>query len=389
MLISFLFYGIAFVAGLFIIRKETPLYIAPLLIMMLSFLGHILGTYYYSLGRSDSTIQYFPWATPYFSQLGTSFVKNLVWYVRAYLTGDSVIATFYFFSSFAFIGGVFWYVLYLRCAKRLNISGGQLAWPAFILMCWPSALIFTAGMGKDSLSYLFIPLVFLSYFNILEKKLLLWNSLILAISLAMLIALRPYLLMIFFIAYFFYASKELRSMTIKNTFSWIIILIMAVSTALWVLIMQGHFQVIDLISITEKSAKQQDLLSEGTHFYMPSGNPIVNLLLLPYSFIMNLCFPLIYLAKNTMGYAASIENFLLAVLLWKTIRLKKVVTYFFFQDRKIRLLLYFFIVGMLFMSVLNTNLGLAIRQKDMYLPGFLVIYCLLYAKIRGRLRAKY
>lgn len=388
MLISFLCYGVALMVGLLIIRKEMPLYIGPMLAMILSFWGHILGTYCYSLISSDSIDQFFPQATPYFnfSLARSTLAENLIWYIRYFFTGDSIIDTFYVFSSFAFTGGVLWYVLYLRCAKQLNMNATSLTWPAFILMCWPSFLFFTSGMGKDSLSFFFIPLAFLSYFNLAEKKKLLWNGLIFLLSIAILTAFRPYFLMILFITYFFYTSKGWRTITIKNSLSWMIIAVLTWLAVFLVLTSQGQLDTIDTLSISEKITVQQDYQAQGSHFEMPSDNPFFRILLLPYSFFMNLCFPLFYLAKNMLGYASSFENLLLVFLVWKTITMRKLVAYIFLQNRKIKLLFYFFIVGMLFMSAVNTNLGLAVRQKSMYLPAFLVIYCLVYAKTKLKAR---
>ncbi|MES2203904.1 MAG: hypothetical protein V4496_01660 [Pseudomonadota bacterium] len=383
MLVVFLFYNIAFIAALLIIRKESPLYATTILVLMLSFLGHIVGTYYYSLKPSDSTVLYFPSATSHFYALGGDAVKNMVWYVRYFLTGDSLLATFYFFSSFAFIGGVLWYTVYLRCAKRLCILNSSLTWPSLILMCWPSALVFTTGMGKDSLCFFFTPLALLSYFNLLEKRMIVFNIAILVFSLFMLTALRPYLLMVVFISFSLYYFKKSRNISLVNILCMIVVLALALFVTQWVLNTQGHFQNIDLTSIVKRASYQQDMQAQGTHFEMSFENPFLRLLFLPYSFFMNLCFPLFYLAKNTEGYVVSVENAVLVFLLWRSLKLRKLIRQLFLQDPSLKLLLYFFIVGMALMSFLNTNLGLAVRQKTMYLPAFLVIYCLLYAKTKN------
>ena len=48
------------------------------------------------------------------------------------------------------------------------------------------------------------------------------------------------------------------------------------------------------------------------------------------------------------------------------------------QIAPVQLCYYFFIVGMAFMGLINTNLGLSMRQKSMYVPGFLVVSMLVW-----------
>ncbi len=384
MFLSLLFYLIAFFIGVLIIRSESVLYQKTFLIMILSLLGHAAGTYLYYLSPSDSSMQYFPLAKPYFTDLGTGFVENMVWYVRYFLTGDSLLSTFYFFSAFAFLGSISWYALYLKLIKKLPTQGPTLTWPALILMCWPSFLLFTTGMGKDSLCFFFIPLMLLSYFNIRDRKNLAWNMFLLIFSVFLLAMLRPYLLMILSISYYLYTFRGLRSLNIRGFLLLVGMLCVAGYSTYWVLTTQGQFDTVNLTSIAQRSELQQDRQAIGTFFYMPSVSPIMRLLLLPYSFIMNLCFPLFYLARNIAGYLASLENCLLIILIGTTWRFRRQVKKLFLENRNLKLLFYFFIIGVFFLAAANTNLGLSMRQKSMYLPAFLLIYCVLYTQRRMR-----
>lgn len=380
MFTSLFFYCVAFMAGILLVIRVSPLYVSTFLILILCFWGHAIGTYFYSRMHTDSVDQYFALATPDFQGFGTAFVENMTWYVRYLFTGDSVLATFYIFTSFTFLGSVLWYTLYLRLASKLNISKPSLIWPALILMCWPSFLFFTSGIGKDSLSFFFIPLILLCYLNLQEKRMQVWNLFLITFSLFALFCLRPYLMMVFGLAYSLYTLKGVRRLSVGAIIAWILIFILTLYAASWSLQAQGHFDDISLTSITERSAMQQNAQAIGTFFKMPSDNPIERLFLLPYSFIMNLCFPLIYLARNIQGYLASVENFVLIAILWKIFKQRQMVKQFFMQTSLLRFMFILFIVGMFFIAAVNTNLGLSMRQKSMYLPVILIIYCLLYVK---------
>lgn len=382
MFVSVFFYLFALILGLLFLRVHSLFYKGPLVAILISLIGHALGAYAYSFILSDSSTQYFPDASPYFNGLGTNFVKNIVWYVRKFSTGDSLIATFNFFSAFAFFGSISWYVLYLRIINNLNISGKTFFFPALILMCWPSFCFFGAGMGKDSLSFCFIPLVFLSYFNLTDKKDLLSSILVFCFSFVVLICLRPYFAMIFLVAYYFYTMRDIRSLNLWNILGAIAVLVVALHASHWVLSNQGGFNSINLDELAERSMRQQEYQAKGTHFYMPSASPLTRVVFLPYSVVMNLFFPLFYLAKNVMGLASSLENVVLVYFFWRIVKWRQMLLSLLKEDRRIKFLITFFIVGMIFMSAVNTNLGLSVRQKMMYLPGMLVIYCVLYVRVK-------
>lgn len=387
MIVSVFFCLISFFIGLYLFYRTSLVTVNIFLVFLLSFYGHILGTYYYSLGKSDSVVQFFQFATPIFRDFGTNFVKNMVWYVRYFFTGDSILATFYFFLIFSFLGSVMWYILYIKCAKRYQLNLG-LVWPALLLMCWPSSLVFTAGMGKDSMCFFFIPLAILAYLNILDKKQVFYNSFIFAISLGVLYVLRPYLLMIFIFAMCLQSVNKKQDFKIKNLFLFSAIIGIAVFVFIFVLNTQGDVSTIDINTIASRSLKQQDMQAVGTHFDMPSDNPIIRLLLLPYSFVMNLCFPIFYLARNVEGFSASFENLLLLSLILRLIKSRKLIINLLKKDVNLTFIFYFFIFGMTFMAFLNTNLGLSMRQKTMYLPCLLILYCLVYGIRKKNLRLR-
>ena len=374
-----LFYTIALILALKIYANYSPLYQRIVRIILLSWLGHFVGGYLYTLEPSDSLINFFANATPVFSGLNTPFVWNMTWYVREYMTGDSFLATVYFFSAFAFLGSVLWYVLYLQLAQALKISNQKYIFPALVIMCWPSFLLFTAGIGKDSLSYFLIPLIFLSWneFIYLKKNKILM-LIILSLSLLLLTMIRPYLLMIFVVSYGFSTIRGATQITLTRVLLILAIIPIMLYVTSWVLEIQGHITSVDMSEIEGRSVRQQELQNHGTSYPILSQDPNMQPILLPYNFTMNLIMPLFVLSNNMVGILASFENLFLICLIYQFLRKRKLFQQLKSQSDLIKECFYFFLVGMSFMSIMNTNLGLAMRQKSMYLPAFLIVAMLVW-----------
>ena len=96
-LVGGLFYCIALLMSLWIYQQYSPLSQRIFYVILLSWFGHFLGGYIYTLNPSDSYIQFFMMATPDFLGLSTQFVETMTWYVREYITGDSFQSTIFFF----------------------------------------------------------------------------------------------------------------------------------------------------------------------------------------------------------------------------------------------------------------------------------------------------
>lgn len=160
-LLGILFYIMGLALVLFIYPFFSPLMKRHFIIILLCWVGHYLGCLIYSFMTSDSMF-FFENSSPFFEGFGTAFVKLMTWYVSQYLTNHSFLATLYFFSAFAFIGSVLWYLLFLQLAGYLKINCNQYIFPAVVIMCWPSFLFFTSGIGKDSLCYFLLPVIFIS-----------------------------------------------------------------------------------------------------------------------------------------------------------------------------------------------------------------------------------
>ena len=388
-LVGGLFYCIALLMSLWIYQQYSPLSQRIFYVILLSWFGHFLGGYIYTLNPSDSYIQFFMMATPDFLGLSTQFVETMTWYVREYITGDSFQSTIFFFSAFSFLGSVLWYLLYLQLAEYLGIQKRDYLLPALILMCWPSYLLFTAGIGKDSLCFMFIPMALLSWNQFTyQRKNRTMMMLFLMFALGSMIVIRPYLLMIAAGAYFLSTVQGINKLTFFRVLFILFLVPFVIYAVQWVLAEQANLEIVDLDHIASKAQTQQLLLSQGSSFpYPATKNTWVTLLLLPYGLIMNLVMPLFIFANNITGVLASIENIFLVYLLYQFIRARKTFRLIKLQLEPVKVCFYFFVVGMAFMGLSNTNLGLAMRQKSMYVPAFLVIAMLVWAyQKQGRVK---
>jgi hypothetical protein len=379
LLYGMLFYVIALIIALRVYSNYSPLPQRIFCVILLCWIGHYIGSYVYTLMPSDSLLTFFNAATPEYSEMGTGFVKNMAWYIRQYVTGDSFLATIYFFSAFSFLGSVLWYLLFLQLSQWLKISNQRYIFPALVIMCWPSFLFFTSGIGKDSLCYFLIPLIFLSWSQLFyQRKSRAIMLIVLFLGLLLLTMIRPYLLIILVITCGFSSLKSINRITLQRLLLILVFIPVIIYVTGWVLKTQGNIDHIGLYNIEVRSVKQQEYLNEGAVFPILSHNPMMQPLLLPYNFTMNLIMPLFFLARNMTGLLASVENLFLLYLLYQCFNKRKVLRTIKSQIYLVQLCYYFFIVGMSFMAIINTNLGLAMRQKSMYLPAFLVIAMLVW-----------
>lgn len=343
--------------------------------IFLSFLGHFGSTYVYSFISSDSHGHFFLGAQGNYVGHGTQFVQYMTWIVRYFITGDSYLATLYFFSAFAFLGSVLWYCLYCQTCKWLDLQRGiKDAMPMFILLCWPSFIFFTTGIGKDSLSFFLIPIIFLMGGGLLTSKKNKEVKLVVGlVSLGWLTLIRPYLLIIFISSYYCSGVQTIKRLKASQFLILIIMIPVVFLVANKVVQEQARMEEVSFSSISERAVLQQSRQDKGTSFPILSKNPVINLLCLPYGFVMNLTMPLFVFARNVQGLLSSIENSFLVYLIYQLWKRKLLYKELSQKYKIIRFYFYFFMIGMSFMALINVNLGLSARQKSMYIPPLFIV----------------
>lgn len=349
--------------------------------MFLSLFGHILGgviafEVLFTVGGADG-VRYFNWATPMWHGYGTAFMCNIMWYLRSWFFGGNIYAAFSLFICAGFLGSIFYQiffhelVLLIKERYQLVFDQKKIKWYYFLIVCWPSVFFWTSDPGKDSLCFFSISLFFLSLLQLTRGK---WKALFSIVPAAVLaFMIRPYLLLIGVggsLIWLIFSRKEQANIFLN-------ILLFLLVTTIFIFLAHtvsafGEFHTYSVQSVASRAmVMRENLAGGGSSIPMPPHGPLALLVLLPYTMFANLFLPLFFWIKNAFGVVASFQNLLLIYLcycfikkryFWKMIKKTHIIGYIF----------WFFLAGIGFMGITNVNLGLADREKLMYLPLFLI-----------------
>ncbi len=359
-----------------------------LTITLLSAVGHAVGAvalYEYAMSNGGDSLFYFKNANLHYQGLGYHFAFLILGYAKAYLLGESFLGAFLLSSAIAFIASVFYLLTYKILLDKISGSypfyrfdSRQLTYPAFLLLCWPSYFFWSAGLVKDNFSFLSIGLIL---FIVARNKLSVSNIILFAIAAFLGFMVRAYLFIIFFVSTFIYLLLNSKwNMFLKIS----LISLLTIATILLLPLFDSyglvvHFSGSTLSNIGEYAVRQQQYMNTGSSIPLPTDNPQLTFLFLPYLFLANLILPLGIGANNFIGIISSIEN---AYLLWWIISFIKNRAIWSDLKQKLRvanfLIIYFFF-GMSCLSMMNSNLGLAMREKMMYVPALLICMFLTFA----------
>lgn len=361
-----------------------------LFLIPLCIAAHFLASYLYFNGvmhgmPADSTV-YFYGAQPSFG-FNTQFAQFISWYMRDFFWGDSLLSAFFFSSLFGYFGDVLYVLSLFEIFNRLDlkINSRLMLAPLFILLFWPTHIYFTVAIVKDSGAYFCIALFTYALVSMRSYPLFKISLVLIAAILAFII--RPYLLIDFFLGacLLFFFSRKIQ-------FSKKLILLIGLMLIMYFfidfLLKMGGVSQASFADIGGRFVKNQVLQESGTSIPVPTTNPYFTLLFLPYLFLANLFLPLFIFAKNMVGILASFEN---AVFIWLCYYAIKHRQYWKILNQKIpvmSLLLYFAISGIGFLSLMNTNLGLATREKTMFVPIMLLLICCVITLRRADLSKK-
>jgi len=367
-------------------KKSIVMFV--LLSVVLHFSGSIYF-YYYSFNTSSDAIHYFVASDNYTSLnnlFSTNFIIYLVHWLRYFIFGNSYFGLYAFFAYIGVLGSTIYLIVFYKLLHIINKQIGVMynkkivKITGLLIVCWPSSMFWDSSIGKDSLCYFFIALFFLSLMELSRSK---TYILPLIISSFLAFIIRPYLFLvgtIAFLGWFLFSRKKKKSVFLN-----IILLILFFTIFIFIadfLAKLGGFESFDYNNIAGYSIKQQNYMAEGTYIPVPTNDPIKLIFILPYLFIANLLLPMFFLARNLMGIFASIQNLFLLYLIVKFLKNYSVWKLILKRNNIINYMFYFFISGMSLLSMININLGLADREKLMYLPLMLIIMfiTLLYSK---------
>lgn len=356
-------------------------------IVLASGLGHLCGgiAYYeYAITAGADSNFYFENATLEYTGTTYHFAFFILGYLRHYLIGDSYLAAFLISSALAFLGSYFYLIAYKVLLDKLSmyqpyykINKSLLIIPALVLMCWPSYFFWSSGLVKDNFVYISVG-VFM--YCLARGNINLTRGILIIICALASFLVRPYLFITFSITtviYVIYSSEK--SFASKLGILCLIGLTARLLSDELVNYIDKFESLTSLSYLANYAIKQQQYMNIGSSIPLPTHDPTKMLFFLPYLIAANLFLPLFYGANNILGIVGTFENILLLFLIhyfiknrmyWKLIKNNTPIVNYY--------LIYFF-VGMSFLSMMNTNLGLAMREKMMYVPPLLILIMLVYA----------
>ena len=368
-----------------------------LLLILFSWIASFVAGYVYVTIIPGDYTQYFYRPNSEFGY-ATQFV---IWLTQTYIkpvANDSLVLAFFIFAMFGFIGRLILMVLYRDLLKtqasRQEISiffnSQKGIFLLVLLMLWPPFLFWGSLLGKDSLQFMLV-LLFLHAFFI-KKGVARYG--VLCFSLLVEGLMRPYMVCLIFISYLLFVFFQQR----VNLLYKIVATIACVGLGVAIVhLMKSQYNVniLDLDSIVDRSYFQQTNQSRGTaiNVFWESGG-LSYWLALPWVFFANLFLPLPGLyTTNLHTWGSAVMNvFLLYVCGYVLMHFKKIKSLFTpWLYNRILFMLIWSLMGMLLIALVNTNLGLAARQKIPYVAMIFVIYGLLKFKFwqNGYKRSKY
>ena len=162
------FFVLVFIIIIFFIGSGRLLTTKLSIIVFTALLAHIIAVNVYELSPSDSSANYFPNATLVFHGFGTDFAQ-LVSGVLKEIGFTTLLSQYYFSNAIGFLGAYFYFRTYVHFAKTAGFTHREYDHlvPYSLIWLWPSFMLWSTGVGKDSFMFLSISLIFysLSIFN--------------------------------------------------------------------------------------------------------------------------------------------------------------------------------------------------------------------------------
>ena len=299
--------------------------------------------YYNSLGEN---LKFYP-GSPFIYYFSSIFSRGLD---ANYLNVTLV------YNLFGILGLIF---LYLSIKKYLE----RLYWLWGCLLFIPSMSFWSAGLGKDAISF-FSVCLFL-YTITTNKKI----YILLPISFFFMFMVRPHIalmIIVSFILYFILKSRV--HILFKITTLPIIVAGIILSSSF----------VQQYVGLEEASLDSVSSYVDQRQGYNQSGGSSIDLqsMSYPMQLFTYIFRPLPFDAHSALALFTSIENTILLLLFIYILFKNKFRLYIFTEGKNTWLLIYAFLTCSM-LAITTANLGIATRQKWMFMPIFL--YLLIYA----------
>tara|TARA_B100002051_G_C16628181_1_gene581828 strand:+ start:68 stop:1036 length:969 start_codon:yes stop_codon:yes gene_type:complete len=256
----------------------------------------------------------------------------------------------YIFSLFSLLS----FLLYLKIIENFKIKNTYNFYIIFSFLCLPSIHFWHMGFSKDTLTFFGISLII---YEMLKSK---PNLILILFSIILLYLVRPHMGLITFIplaAYYFINTKN----------KFIKILVVFLFLILVPLLMKSIFDFRGFDSLIRFLNMYKDVYvdNEATALYSDT-NLIVKIL--SYVFLPNILF----LKDTSLFYLyIAFENTFLILLFFY------VINFNFFKIKNLEkniFLLLFSLISLFIFSYITSNIGIASRQKWIFLPALFILF---------------
>lgn len=304
-------------------------------------------------------------------EFGTYFIEAIN-YVPVHFLEMSFFANTMFYAMLGSFGVSCFYAVTLKLVPHNTKLYGKMLFPLVFFL--PNMHFWSAGVGKDTLMFMSIGMFVYGMLSPIRRI----GLLIIAALLSF--AIRPHVVLFMAVAFGVVAFFGNKMSTSKK----ILFSLIFISAGIAILPTVMKFASIDNLSvnnITSKAENQAKLLQVG------SGSSVdISSYPLPIKIFTFIFRPLFFDARSINALLASFENLIILILSFKAFRFKPVATYKA-APMIIKSMLVFLIVGSILFSITLGNLGVMIRMRNMFLPGF-VMYLLWAFSYREQLRRK-
>ncbi len=225
----------------------------------------------------------------------------------------------------------------------------------------PNLHFWSSGIGKDSILFFCIALFIYSLFNIKQR------ALGLIISLLVSFAIRPHITMFLIVAF---SAGYVLDGSLKAYQKFFILALFVVGMALSY---QYVLQFVQLESFETSTIEEYAATKASKLNKVGSGSGVeISGYSFPAKVFTFLYRPLFFDINGVMAILASLENFILLLLTIKFLRNKPLKA---FKNANFILkgMLFFFLLGTLSFSLILGNLGIMLRQKNMFIPVILIV----------------
>ena len=289
------------------------------------------------------------------NDLGTKFMYTLN-YIPANIIGMSFFTNSLFYSLLGFIAFIFFYCICIHSIPFNSIFLKIRIFPFLLFL--PSLHYWTSAVGKDTISFLCILMISYGFMYIKTRFPLVIIGLLLSFG------IRPHITFLVITSFgFIYIIN--RKFTIIQRFFIIIISGIAFFLIIPKVLDFSKMSEISINELNRFSLEKSDALSYGGSFVDISSYPY------PLKVLTFTYRPFFFDINGFPAVIASFENLLFVLLSLSVLRNRFFIT-FKAAPLVIQGLFVFFLMGVFIFSIGTSNLGVILRQRNMFLPGMIL-----------------